>query len=338
MRHRQQYSGEERLQILKLVGDRKQLPLLAIEKDWWVTVTLKALSLTQYAALMQFKGGTSLSKGWKLIDRFSEDIDIALGRQERFAISAVSNSQLAKVKRIARHYIIRELPTELVEILHCLGMSDFTVEAEVSRLINGVVTEMKAYTDPSVVYVKYKSIVPEISEYLMPAIKLEISCLSMEKPVERKTFCSFISEVLPEVEDLSIDFPTVVPVRTFLEKIFLLHEEFQRENPRSHRMSRHLYDLERIMDTSFGVDALKNRCLYDEIIRHRRVFNNMKFVNYDTHQPQTVDFIPPPSLLEAWKKDYLSLTQNFLYHHAEALSFEELMGRMNILLSRIRKI
>ena len=82
MKHWQSYNIEDRLDILDITSAAKGLPLLAVEKDWWVTMVLKALSNTRYANLMSFKGGTSLSKGWNLIDRFSEDIDVALRRED----------------------------------------------------------------------------------------------------------------------------------------------------------------------------------------------------------------------------------------------------------------
>ena len=96
MAHWQQYNIEERLQLLDIASAEKNLPKLAIEKDWWVTMVLKALSQTLYSNLFSFKGGTSLSKGWSLIERFSEDVDIAIKRDGRFAITGISNTQLQK--------------------------------------------------------------------------------------------------------------------------------------------------------------------------------------------------------------------------------------------------
>ena len=69
----------------------------------------------------------------------------------------------------------------------------------------------------------------------------------------------------------------------FLEKAFLLHEEFQKENPRVERMTRHLYDLERLMDTDFGKAALADPKMYVEIVRHRSIFNTIRGVDYRTH-------------------------------------------------------
>lgn len=301
-------------------------------------MVLKALSATKYAHLLSFKGGTSLSKGWSLIERFSEDIDIALRREDRFAISGTSNAQLAKARRIARHYVIRELPKELNSALTALGILDFIVEPEADRIVDGTRKELRADAHPSVIYVNYKSVVAETSEYLLPRIKIEISCLSMDEPVEERTIRSFISETVPDAEDVTVKFNTVIPTRTFLEKIFLLHEEFQKDKPRSYRMSRHLYDLERIMDTSFGKEALSDKKLYDEIVKHRSVFNKISFVNYSCHTPATVNFIPSKEILPAWKDDYKALTEHFLYYSNDKLSFKDLMDRVEELLSRVRCI
>lgn len=90
-------------------------------------MVLKALSMPRYSSLMSFKGGTSLSKGWQLLERFSEDIDIAMKREGRLAIAGTSNSQLPKTRRTARHYIVRELPDELKATLSSMVVMQFTV-------------------------------------------------------------------------------------------------------------------------------------------------------------------------------------------------------------------
>lgn len=337
MKHWQYNSNIEQQQILDIASSQTGLPRLAVEKDWWVTMVLKALSVTQYAHLMSFKGGTSLSKGWKLIERFSEDIDIALKREGNFAINGISNTQLAKARRTARHYIIRELPDELESALSSFDIKGFSVEAETEKMINGKFSELRADTHPSVIYVNYSSIIPETSEYILPKVKIEISCLSMDEPVEEKQLCSFISESVPDIEDISVNFNTVIPIRTFLEKIFLLHEEFQKEKPRSFRMSRHLYDLEKIMDSQFGTDALSNRLLYDEIVRHRSIFNKIPAIDYNTHYPNTINFIPPTAIIKEWAKDYQSMKEHFIYGQ-ESLSFEKLIAKMEELQERVKNI
>lgn len=336
MRHWLQYDDAERLQILNIASAEVALPRLAVEKDWWVTMVMCALANTKYASLMSFKGGTSLSKGWGLIERFSEDVDIAIRREGPFAISSASNTQLAKARRAARHYVVRELPLEIEGNLRAMGVGGFTVVPEVARIKGGETYELRADTHPSVIFVNYQSVVPETSEYLLPRVKIEISCLSMDEPVEERTLRSFIAQSVKDVEDVEVKFATVIPTRTFLEKMFLLHEEFQKERPRSLRMSRHLYDLERIMDTDYGRAALADRALYDEIVVHRSIFNKVQSVDYSTHSPATINFMPPPAVMADWRKDYNSLVGNFLYHSDSRLSSGELMARLLELKARVR--
>ena len=337
MKHWQQLSIEERLDVLEITSAKTHLPQQAVEKDWWVTMVLKALSTTRHFDLMSFKGGTSLSKGWNLIKRFSEDIDIAMRREGIFGISSTSGNQLAKVRRATRHYIVRELPGEIAEALNGMGIVDFNIEPELTRTDNeGKTTELRATTHPSTIFVNYKSILPDVSEYIEPKVKVEISCLSMDEPVEDKTLRSFMSEILKEEEDVEVRFPTVVPTRTFLEKIFLLHEEFQKENPRSKRMSRHIYDIEKIMDTDFG-KSIADRELYGSVVKHRSVFNRVEGIDYNLHNPSTLTFIPPDAVMEEWAKDYRSMQNNFIYEE-RSLSFDELIKRMMELTARLRMV
>lgn len=335
MKHWQQLSVNERRDVLEITSSSINLPQMAVEKDWWVTMILNALSKTRYCNLMSFKGGTSLSKGWNLINRFSEDIDIALRREDKFSISSTSGNQLAKVRRSVRHYVIRELPQELAEILNAMQVVDFVIEPELTKTdASGATTDLGATTHPSTIYIHYKSILADQSDYIAPAVKIEISCLSMDEPIEYRTIRSFVSDTVQNVEDMEVCFATVVPGRTFIEKLFLLHEEFQKKTPRSKRMSRHLYDIEKIMDTEFG-SSIWDRNLYESIINHRSIFNKIEGVNYDLHAPSTLSFLPPEKLRKEWEKDYNSMRSHFIYEE-DCLTFDKLMERMKLLAARIK--
>lgn len=335
MKHWQQLNSEDRMSALEITSARKKLPMMAVEKDWWVTMALKALSSSRYSALMSFKGGTSLSKGWGLISRFSEDIDIALKREDIFSISSTTGNQLTKLRRSARHYIIHELPLEISDILKKMNVRDFTVEPEVERIDTaGNKIELRAVTHPSTIFINYKSILPDISNYIQPRVKIEISCLSMDEPVETKVMRSMLSEILKDDEDVEVAFQTVLPSRTFLEKIFLLHEEFQKAAPRTTRMSRHLYDIEKIMDTPYG-SSINDKALYDSIVNHRSIFNRIDGVDYALHAPEFLSCLPPKELLTDWEKDYLSMQRDFIFE-ADSLPFDRLLDRIRLLIDRIR--
>ena len=97
-----------------------------------------------------------------------------------------------------------------------------------------------------------------------------------------------------------------MPERTFLEKVCLLHEEFSKANEqvRVERMSRHIYDLAKMIDTPIADNALKNKDLFQSIVAHRRMFITIKNFDYDTLNPTTINIIPPESVIDLWKEDY----------------------------------
>lgn len=162
--------------------------------------------------------------------------------------------------------------------------------------------------------------------------------MSLDEPYEAKEMSSLISSIYPEIDtEIKCSFRTVLPERTFLEKIFLLHEEYQKENPRTTRMSRHLYDLEKMMDTPFAESALRNVDLYRTIIDHRRKFNTIPGIDYDTHYPASIRICPPENLTVSWKDDYERLRQSFIYEEAPK-SFGELSDRLQELTNSIRMV
>ena len=149
---------------------------------------------------------------------------------------------------------------------------------------------------------------------------------------------SFVNHDFPVIdEEISVDVRIVTPSRTFLEKLFLLSEEFQKEKPRSRRMSRHLYDIERIMETDFGKEALRNTELYKAIVAHREKFYHLGYVDYNKDLPDKICFVPKGAVLEAYRKDYEeNMVDGYIYN--EALPFDILISHLEELQKNIRAI
>ena len=323
----QHYSKDEKLVMLQQTAEAKRIVEQAVEKDWWVSVILAALTKTSWADYLQFKGGTSLSKAWGLISRFSEDIDLAVSRSF-FNLPDSTPQQLTAIRRKAFHYIKETLVDELRAILRDQGVTEFEVE---------FITENSSAMAVAV-EVRYKSVLDTIIDYVLPIVKIEFSAMSLDEPYEAKEMSSLISSVYPEIDtEINCLFKTVLPERTFLEKIFLLHEEYQKDKPRTTRMSRHLYDLEKMMDTEFARSALANSALYQTVVTHRRKFNNIPGIDYDTHRPASIMICPPDNLMASWKDDYERLRQSFIYE-TDPKTFDELSDRLQELTKRIREI
>ena len=215
-------SKEERLTILTNIADEKGIVENAIEKDYWVSMVLRSIFSLPYADALVFKGGTSLSKGWNLIERFSEDIDLAIDRKFLGFGEELNKSQLTKLRKESKKFICDTLAADIETKLSEYGIIDdckvVVPETPVSDL------------DPVVLFVEYNTILTQKVNYIPERVKIEISCRSLIEPFEKVAMRSMIEDAYPE-EDLAmptIDVPTVLPGRTFLEKIFLLHEEFTR--------------------------------------------------------------------------------------------------------------
>ena len=112
----QQLSTNERVAILQQIQDKENIHALAVEKDWWVTIILKALFQSTCADALSFKGGTSLSKAWGLIERFSEDVDLAISHHY-FGIEKTNKNQRDKLRKLSRKFIVEQLTNELEQAL-----------------------------------------------------------------------------------------------------------------------------------------------------------------------------------------------------------------------------
>ncbi len=327
---------DDRRVILQSVAKQGRLQQVsAIEKDWWVTAVLKALFKTSCKHALSFKGGTSLSKGWGMIERLSEDIDVAL-HHSFFGMKRTNKFQRDNLCRKARAFIVGQLRDELDEQLRTMGITGYWVEAVTELMTKDGPSHINSNTDPTVLIVNYESVVEEATMYIPSRVKVEIGCLSMDEPTQELELNTLISKYYPnEDNEMGCRIRTVVPTRTFLEKVFLLSEEFQRSKPRYKRMSRHLYDLERLMDTEFAQEALEDKILYERIVEHRRTYYDLKYVNYDLHTPQRIVFLPPEEEWENWREDYADMQLHFIF--GKAMTFDELMKRMLELQIRFRK-
>ncbi|HLO81417.1 MAG TPA: nucleotidyl transferase AbiEii/AbiGii toxin family protein [Chitinophagaceae bacterium] len=308
------------------------LPPAAVEKDWWIVRTLELVFETSIASYTVFKGGTSLSKAWGLIDRFSEDIDLALDRKYlgiEKPDSEMTGSQVSKLRKLSGKFITEKYFPELTEKFNAAGLK-----------VNVQVAEVKSDDqDPLIIEVYYQSLTDPIT-YLQPRVLIEVGSRSLIEPYEERSFTSMVGEKYKgqEFADENILIPSVNPQRTFLEKIFLLHEEFQlpAEKIRVERKSRHLYDLEKLMDTDYAIAALTNRELYDIIVEHRKKLTPLRGIDYANHTPDKINPIPPDAIIGAWEKDYQIMQESMLFN--PSLSFEQLILRIKTLKERINAI
>ena len=290
-----------------MVADATGITPYAVEKDWWVVQTLAIIFEMELGEHLVFKGGTSLSKAWGLIERFSEDIDLAVDRLFLNSEGELTKKQKTKLRKQASKYISEEFYPELKKRFEERGLGDVT--------FNIIETGMSDQ-DPRIIEIYYPNVI-ETPEYLKPRIQIEIGFRYLKEPYTVMPVRSLIDEHFSDKDFAQepVDIRVVNPERTLLEKIFLLHEEFHRpaEKRRVDRLSRHLYDIYQLSQTKYAQKAINDKELYQTIVKHRQSFTKIGGVDYNLHQPQTIDPIPPKELEDAWKADYKTMQEHMIY-------------------------
>jgi hypothetical protein len=328
-----QFSNNEKIDFFNQLHERTNLPQVIIEKDVWVTAVLRALFALPYAENLSFKGGTSLSKCYNLIERFSEDVDIAINREyfgftgDTFTIKQISK----ELRKTTCKFVRNNLQFDLASQIKVNGIPENLFS--ISMNITDVTT-----IDPEKVFVEYKSVFSP-NPYIKNVVILEIGGRSMKEPLQKVEIQSFLDKYFPRATFAEKPFATnaVVPERTFLEKVCLLHEEFSKpsEQVRAERMSRHIYDIERMLDTPIAENALKNKDLFQSIANHRRTFIAMKDFDYNTLTPAMLKIVPPDSVIAQWEADYNKM-QTMVY--GRFLSFSEIIDKLKRLTERINRL
>ena len=304
------FTAERQRDIYNNVALKTGLPPASIEKDWWVTQVLKAIYTLPYRDHLSFKGGTSLSKCWGLIERFSEDVDLGMDREYLGFEGALSKTQISdKLRRAACAFVRERMQHDLHDQLVRNGLSEELLNVTVD--ITPITT-----TDPEVIRVAYRSVYPELNDpYLPPVVKIEVSGRSMSEPIADKAICSLVDNAYPQsaVAEERFEVRAVLSERTFLEKVFLLHEEFSKPQVRVERMSRHVYDIAMMMGQGIHTRALTDENLYRQVLEHRRQFIGLKGFNYDTLYSDSITIVPTGEVRDLWRKDYEQMQEHMIW-------------------------
>lgn len=287
-----------------------------VEKDFWVSWVLNQFfGHDRIAKVFLFKGGTSLSKAYNSIKRFSEDIDLLLDLREvsdpgetfekERSKNAINTFKSKTAKRTAA-YIKENLLPELIPLLapYC------------------AVTQTP--DEPENLYVKFPSVF-SVSGYIRPDIKLEIGAFAKGTPFAPMKIHSYVSEQFPALAENSIAIPTVSISRTFWEKITVLHYLYflpvDRDTPLRH--SRHYYDIFMLAHSPHRDHIYASAKLLKSIIEFDRKFYVKKGVNYDEMNLQTLHLFPAENRIGDLRRDYQQM-QEMIF--GEKPTWDELMN------------
>jgi hypothetical protein len=309
-------------QAQSLIG----LPPASIEKDFWVCWTLwKLFNLPEWGKHLVFKGGTSLSKCWGLIARFSEDIDIVINRDclgfegEKSPEKAKSIKQrqnrLKELKKACRYYIQSELKPAIEQCFK---------EALPSKIKWSLAIDEDDKEGQTLLF-KYPGILTGKPTCLQPQVKIELGARSDTWPTDSPMIKPYLGEAFPALAIDKFIVKAVAPERTFWEKAMLLHEETFRppDKKRKTQLSRHYYDLWCLITKGIADNALLDPNLFTGIAEHRVIFFKQSWVKYDTLKQGSLRLLPQGDQIAAWRQDYKAMRTEMFF--GQVPEFDEIL-------------
>jgi hypothetical protein len=323
----------ERQPYFEETAARRTSTATAIEKDFWICWTLKHLFELEGIPELRFKGGTSLSKVFRLIDRLSEDIDISIDRAA-LGFSGerdLANPDLSVTKRKAldrelRAAITKEVQSRILPKLQerfqqMLGKDGWKLLP--SDQENEEMTLLFHYPNAFA-----------YSKYLQPQIKIEFG-RGDQQPSEKSSVTPTVAETFPDIFRVkSAEVPVLDCQRTFWEKITLLHAENHRPDPSTlkPRMSRHWSDIAVMSTAERFQDAKLSLNLLHQVIDFKKIYFAANWAHYETAVPGTLRIVPNEVLQDILRKDYQQMQEMF---PSTPLSFEQILERLAALETRL---
>ncbi len=324
---------QDKKEVFEAAAQRLDTVPIYVEKDFWVCLVLDILYNDRPASdpKLFFKGGTSLSKAFDLIRRFSEDIDIVVSRHDlgftndRDPFTARTKNQrrklLGELDSAGKKYV----PEKLAPMLHT-SLDTLPHSCKVR-------SDEDAKSFPSLL-IEYQTLFPvSNTAYVQPRIKIEPGARSAPDP---NKLCTIKPYIASELEDWGFDvenLTTIKPERTYWEKLLILHgwhcgyRDQGRLPADADRVSRHYYDVAMITARNTGKAALANLDLLDRVREHNLIAFRQAWKKFEDAKPGILHCMPQPELRAVIEKDYGAMEGMIL---GEAPSFEWIMEQLDM--------
>ena len=312
-------------------GTRQALSPVILEKDFWVCWMLSVVFESPFANDMVFKGGTSLSKVFGVIDRFSEDIDLSLSPEFlKLPVAGASRNQAHKWMERAEATCSDAVRDQLQPVL----------EAVASDVLGGrdsawLEFQTDALTNSPVLLFHYPTTQPPGFDYLRRSVKLEFGSLTEQRPVARHRVRPWLADVFPAVfSDWSCEVVALEIERTFWEKATILHAEHYRPpgRPTPDRFSRHYADTAALASHPVGAAAVDQTETRDRVVQWKSRFFGSSWARYDLAVPGTFRLLPATDRVASLQRDYQAMKDMYL---SEPVSFETILETLTRLEDRI---
>lgn len=327
--------------IIVTTAENQSRHVAIVEKDFWVTVCLHFLfEHSLYKEHLVFKGGTSLSKAYNVIERFSEDIDLILDWRKLGYTSDEPYKERSKNKQgdlnkeileKSADFISQELLPDLQRGLEALAGMDKQVKIEIDS------------KDPNVINIKYpRKDSNQTTKAILPYIRLEIGALAAWTPSHKVTIEALVTNDLGQntitIDELTAQVMTVDIKRTFWEKATILHQEYHRPKDKKtpERYSRHYYDLYLLsQDKEIRLEALEDKDLLSKVVHFKNRFYPVGWAKYEEAIKHKLRLVPDDYRIAELKKDYEKM-KDMIY--GKYYSFDEIICYLKQLEKEVNEI
>lgn len=312
-------SNEERQELFQATAQKMGIRPDVIEKDFWVCFMLDHLFHDcEYKDAFVFKGGTSLSKSYHVIKRFSEDIDLILDWRKIIKDESNPWDERSKTKQdiynkqinnaAAQFYMDSLVPTLNAELSKKLGKGNWIeIDADDVMVLNFIYPQTFE------------------TEYIIPHVRLEIGPLAEWIPSHNTRIVPFAAEYYEWLfEQKSTEIMTIDAERTFWEKITILHKiaNFPDGKTLPHRYARHLYDVYCLGNSDIKQSAFVRKELLEKDVTFKQKFYYAKSAHYETATLKTIKLLPAQEILQPLKEDYAAMSNMF---YGDTPNFEEIL-------------
>jgi len=329
----------DQLQILSAVAPELGVTNAILEKDIWLCLVLEQLFTLPSVKPMTFKGGTSLSKVYRAIERFSEDIDITLDWRALHA-NPPSKEALAAFSGGQTDKLVKQINADLEA--HILNVIKPGLEEALGRVSAAIRVAFET-TDKGEQRDKlriYYPVAAEKDNYILQSILIEFGAKNAIEPGELVVITPDVAAKVPVVSFPSANVHVLSPQRTFWEKATLIHDECHRpaEKQRANlnRMARHWYDLARLAHHSIGTQSLANVGLLKHVLGVKTRFYKYGFSRYDLCTNGNFRLIPDEPMLKALREDYAGMVDSKMFY-GDVLNFDEVLTRLDVLQGQINQ-
>jgi hypothetical protein len=326
-------SEAERRVFIEEAATRKNVLPILLEKDFWVCWLLGILFESEFAPHFVFKGGTSLSKVFGVIDRFSEDIDLSLSPAflslpEPGASRSKGREWIDLAEATCGNVVQRKVQTVLeAAIVSVLG----------TRPGGWLAFETDERTKSPVLLFHYPTSQPGGFPYLQRAVKIEFGSLTDQQPTGRHPIHPWIAEVLPDsFRDWRCEVVALEVERTFWEKATILHVEYHREEEKAtpSRFSRHYADTAALAAHSDASKAIDDHALRERVVQWKSHFFGTGWARYEEAKPGSFRLVPPAFRVPSLRQDYAAMRDMYL---SEPPSFDNILATLTDLERRINQ-